>query len=216
MRKELILLLLVAGVAVCAQPPHVPDTQFPSSPIPSDEAFINQVVHTVVDSAAGQYYLCDQAGPCSFVQYDYDEWIMYDLQETVPIYTLNELAKNSYFDRKSCTWQQDQLVNASCISQEMSISLLDPVHGLQSDTTKLSARQKRIIARKWVAWSRLPVAAHTVYYFSRPVFTDDGQYAILDMDYHCDARQCGQGAICLFRQTASGWILIGKRVRWGG
>ena len=232
MRKGLLLLFLAAGATVCALSPHPTIAQIPHltteqishstdaqsslSAIPFDEDFINQVFHTVVDSVAGRYYLCEQANPCSFVRYDYDEWIKYALQETVPIYTLDELAKNSYFDRKSCTWQQDRLIGATCISEGKADSILNPVPGLRSDTTKLRARQKRAVARKWAAWSRLPVAAHTVYYFSRPAFTDDGQYAILDMDFRCDARQCGQGATCLFRHTASGWRLIGKRVRWGG
>ena len=208
MRKGLILLLLVMGIAVGAQSPP--------SVIPSDEAFINQVFHTLVDSSFGRYYLFEKAGPCGFVRYDYDEWIKYDLQETVPVYILNELAKNSYFDRKSCSWQQDQLPNAICISEAKCDSILDPAPGLRSDTSRLSRKQKRAISRKWAAWARLPAAEHTVFYFSRPVFTDDGQYAILDMDYHCDDRQCGEGSTCLFRRTASGWKLIGKRVRWGG
>jgi hypothetical protein len=208
MRKGLILLLLVAGAVISAL------SSFSRGP--SDEDFINQIFHTVVDSIAGRYYLCDRAGPCSFVRYDYDEWIKYDLQETVPIYTLNELAKNSWSDRRSCTWQQDRLIDAACISEGKADSMLDPVPGPRPDSITPSARQKRAIARKWAAWSRLPVVAHTVYYFSRPAFTDDGQYAILDMDFRCDARECGQGATCLFRHTSSGWRLIGKRVRWGG
>lgn len=212
MRKGLIFLflaagrLLFAGSGVCVQSPP--------STIPSDEAFINQVFHTVVDSSFDRYYLDENARPCSFVKYDYDEWIKYDLQETVPIYTLNELAKNSYFDRKSCTWQQDQLLHASCIGRQKIDSILNPAGDPRSDTSRLSRKQKKLIARKWAAWGRLPVSDRTVFYFSRPVFTDDGQYAILDMDYRCDNRQCGEGSVCLFRRAGAGWKLIGKRVRW--
>src|SRR5579872_4714972 len=118
MRKGLIFLLLAAGSAACAQSPP--------SGIPPDEAFINQVFHTVVDSAFDRYYLDENARPCSFVKYDYDEWLKYDLQENVPIYTLNELARNSYFDRKTCTWQQDRLEKASCIDQQKIDSILNP------------------------------------------------------------------------------------------
>ena len=195
MRKGFILLFLASASRLCAQPPISVPAQSPPLPIPSDEAFINQVFHTVVDSSFSHYYLDEQAHSCSFVKYDYDEWLKYDLQEDVPIYTLNELAKNAYFDRKTCTWQQDQLVNAICIGQKKIDSLLSPL----------------------VAHPRSgSIPSNLVFYFSRPVFTDDGQYAILDMAYRCDNRLCGEGSTCLFRHTSSGWKLIGRRVRWGG
>ena len=213
MRKALIFLFLAAGRLLFTAGSAV-SAQSPPPGIPSDEAFINQVVHTVVDSSFDRYYLDENARPCSFVKYDYDEWIKYDLQETVPIYTLNELAKNSYSDRKSCTWQQDQLLKASCINQQNIDSILSPVGDPRSDTTRLSKKQKKLIRRKWAAWGLLPASERTVFYFSRPVFTDDGQYAILDMDFRCDNRQCGEGSVCLFRRAGAGWILIGRRVRW--
>jgi hypothetical protein len=218
MRKGFILLLLAAGNIMYAQslPPGTSmrsDTLAVS--IPSDEAFINQVFHTVVDSSFERYYLCVQAGPCSFVKYDYDEWIKYDLRETVPIYTLNELAKNAYFDRKTCDWQQDRLAQAVCISREKADSALDPVLAWRADSAAGSRRQRRAIARGRKAWASQPAAERTVFYFSRPAFTDDGQYAILDMDFRCDDRQCGEGATCLFHREGAGWKLIGRRIRWG-
>jgi hypothetical protein len=53
-----------------------------------------------------------------------------------------------------------------------------------------------------------------IYYFSRPVFTDDNVYALFDMTYRCDTRECGFSYTCLFRKTAEGWRLAGKMLRW--
>lgn len=238
MRTECLLLLFsilicTGSVAVQAQTPvagaraqtpsartreTVDTAVLPILGIPGKEAFIGAIFGTVVDSSFSSWYLCEKAYPCSFVKYDYDEWIKYALQETVPIYILNELAQKSYYDRKPENWRPDDLAGtgARCISEEKATALLDPAGGLPSDTTLTNARRQRIRHRIWQHWSALPAQDRTVFYFSRPLFTDDGQYAILDLDYRCDARQCGAGAVCLFRHTAAGWKLIGKRVRWGG
>lgn len=230
MRKRCLLLLVIiigiggaartqGSIPVPADPNVRPPMAVPDStrlPIPTKESFINAIFHTVVDSSFSGWYLCAQAYPCSFVKYDYDEWVKYALQEDVDISILNELAKKSYYDRKPAYWQRAQLTGARCIPEEKASILLDPAAGLPSDTTLTDARQKKIRHRRWQHWSKLPPQDRTVFYFSRPLFTDDGRYAILDMDYRCDARQCGAGTTCLFRNTGSGWKLIGRRIRWEG
>src|SRR5579864_5930054 len=42
-----------------------------------------------------------------------------------------------------------------------------------------------------------------VFSFSLPQFTDDGQYAVIDLNLICGP-VCGQGVTCIFRLTASG------------
>jgi hypothetical protein len=179
----------------------------------SEEAFINQVFRTVVDSSFDHYNLYLQAAPCSFIKYDYDEWLTYALRETVPIYTLNELAKQAHDERNPRLWRQDSLTQARCIDRQQADSILDPARALRADTLMRKNKRRRAVARAWAAWSRIPEQDRIVFYFSRPVFTDDRQYALLDMDYRCDNRLCGQGAICLFRREGGGWKLIGKRIK---
>lgn len=212
MRRGLFLILLAIanGTAVPAQPVFS-DTTHPGS----DESFINQVYRFIVDSSFHKYYLFEEAAPCSFLKYDYDEWLRYALRKTVPIYTLNELSQHAYEDRRSHPWRQDSLLQARCINRREADSILDPFPDLRSDTSMPARKEKRIWARRWRIWSRKPAEDRTVFYFSRPVYTDDGQYALLDMDFRCDDRQCGQGTICLFRREGSGWILTGKYIRWG-
>jgi len=53
----------------------------------------------------------------------------------------------------------------------------------------------------------------TVFSFSQPQFTDDGRYAVIDLNFVC-GRACGEGFTCLFRLTATGWKLIAKYNNW--
>jgi len=157
----------------------------------SGEDFVNTIAKLVVDSNFSQYYLFSDATPCSFKKFDYDEWYKYGLKEDVPIYILNELAKKSFDDAAPRYWQQQKLLNAFCIGEENAKALL-------------SSPQKK--HRK---------ANRVVYYFSRPEFTDDYQYAVIDLGFRCDDRQCGMGATFLFKQVNGKWTVAGKKMAWG-
>jgi hypothetical protein len=191
------------------------DTATGVNPAPSAEAFVNQVFRTVVDSSFATYRLSINAYPCSFVKFEYDEWVKYALREEVPIYVLNELASKAFVDKAPCSWRPDSLAHAICIEEEKADSILDPYwqRSVSSNPTGLKPGKLNAAAQK--AWLRLPAELRTVFYFSRPVFTADGVYAILDMDYHCDNRLCGMGSTCLFRRTVSGWRLAGRKLNWG-
>jgi hypothetical protein len=53
-----------------------------------------------------------------------------------------------------------------------------------------------------------------VFSFSLPQFTDDGQYAVIDLNFICGPR-CGQGTTYIFRLTTEGeWKLVGQYVNW--
>jgi hypothetical protein len=189
------------------------------SSLPAKEVFVNQVFDMVVDSNFSAYYLSEQAYPCSFVKFDYDEWVKYGLHENVSIDVLNELAKKSYYDREPRRWQPDSLLKAFCVDEGKVDSILNPVPASVREpgggAGSVKKKQYREAERKWAAWGRLPAQERTVYYFSRPLFTDVGDYAIMDMGYRCDLRQCGMGATCLFRRDITGWKMIGRMLRWG-
>jgi hypothetical protein len=67
MRKGLMILFLAVCGAACAQP------------IPSKEAFLNQVCRQLLGSPVAKFSLKQRAFPCGFIKYNYDEWIKYDL-----------------------------------------------------------------------------------------------------------------------------------------
>jgi hypothetical protein len=182
--------------------------------IPSRESFVNSIAQTIVDSSFSGYYLFAMADPCSFIRFDYEEWTKYALKEDVPIYTLNELAEKAYHDRKPAYWEQQALNGAICISKAKADSMLNPLTGVDSSGSKHRRQvQARRLRKKW---DHIPLQQRIVFYFSRPLFTDDGQFAIIDLGYRCDSRLCGIGTTCLFRRTTAGWKLIGRKVNWGG
>ena len=211
MRKfsTLFVLLLAACWVIPAQTLNSVRT------VISKEAFINQIFRTVVDSSFTTYLLLVNAYPCSFVKFEYDEWVKYTLREEVPIYVLNELAGKSFADRSPCSWQPDLLTHAICINEEKVDSVLDPDWLNPSSLNAAALKPGRPNPAALKAWLHLPPEQRIVFYFSRPLFTADGNYAILDMDYRCDNRLCGMGSTCLFRHTPTGWQLAGRKQNWG-
>ena len=163
----------------------------------SNEDFVNAVFHEVVDSNVSIYYLSASAYPCSFRKFDYDEWYTYALKEDVPIYILNELAEKSQLDAKPVYWRQEQLRAANCIDEE-------------KISTVFTAAMNTLAKKR----NRNQVENSVVYFFSRPEFTADGQYAVIDMSYRCDNHLCGMGATFLFRQLNGKWRVAGRKLVW--
>lgn len=163
----------------------------------SDEAFLNSILNLVMDNHNGYFYLCTTAAPCSFKHFDYDEWYTYALQEDVPVYILNELSHNAALDQIPYVWNEKCLSKAVCIDEDQAKSIL-------SSSFKQAGKT-----------NRRDKPASLVYYCSRPVFTADGQYAIMDISMRCDDRQCGSGATVLFRQTGGTWHIAGRKIVWG-
>ena len=215
MRKPLIFfLLVVAGytVTVRAQAP-APETRPSSTPaaFPSPEDFINAVFHTVVDPSFTHYYLIKGADTCRFIKYDYDEWTKYYLKESVPMPVLNELAEKAYLSRYPYFWRQDHLSEAVCITSQKA----DSVFTLDNPALKAPADVQDKMTRNQLRqqWQKLPAQEKTVFSFSLPQFTDDGKYAVIDLNVVCGAL-CGSGITCLFRHTSGGWKLIGQHTNW--
>ncbi|HWK02696.1 MAG TPA: hypothetical protein VNS58_03655 [Puia sp.] len=180
-------------------------------PFPTPEEFINAVFHTVVDSSYTQYYLITGADTCRFVKYDYDEWTKYYLKESVPMPILNELSEKAYLSRYPYFWKQDRLPKAVCISNQKADSIFSLANPALNASHK--GRDKRTSRKIMQQWQRLPPQEKTVFSFSLPQFTDDGQYAVVDLNVICGAG-CGSGLTCLFRHTSAGWRLIGQHTNW--
>ena len=164
----------------------------------SNEAFINAVRKQVVDSSLAQFYLSANAPACSFKKYDYDEWYKYGLKEDIPIYILNELAKNAFTDTAAHKWQPEKIDGAVCVDNAQAKDLLSPP-GKEHVKNRYSGLR----------------ANNVVYYFSHPAFTVDYQYAIIDMGFRRDNQQCGMGATFLFKQVNGQWKMVGRKQVWG-
>ncbi len=162
------------------------------------EDFINAICSNVVDSGFTHYYLAEMAYPCSFKKFDYEEWYKYGLKQDIPFGSLTELSKQIWEDSSRYTWQQSKLQRAICVNEK---------------------RQKEILSARELIKSRHLKRKNAtegfVFFFSKPAFTNDQQYAVIDMGFRCDDHQCGMGATFLFKKENSHWILAGKRQIWG-
>ena len=79
---------------------------------------------------------------------------------------------------------------------------------------KQACLQKAICVTRHQADSILTAQKDFVYSFSLPQFTDDGQFAVIDLNLVCGPR-CGKGVTCIFRLTARGeWRLVGENTNW--
>lgn len=161
--------------------------------IPSPEEFVNAVYPTVVDTAFGHYYLVAGTDSCRFLKYNYDDWVKYYLKEPLSFQALNELSQKVYLSASlPYFWKERRLDKAICVTRKQadSILALNPV------------------------FAHKPTSANIVYSFSLPQFTDNGEYAVIDMNMIC-GQVCGIGTTFIFRLTTTGqWKLIGQCVNW--
>jgi hypothetical protein len=175
----------------------------------SKESFVNQVSGLVVDSSFSKYYLSSQANPCRFKHFDYGELIKYGLRESVTLGILNELSRHVYEDTADLNWVPGKIDRAICVGSDQILSILDPTRGPRYDPSLTEREKQRAIKKLLSEWDREPQEEKLVYYFSRPEFTDDGQYAVIDLDFRCDEHQCGSFATYFFRQDRGKWKAIG-------
>ncbi|MBN9386079.1 MAG: hypothetical protein J0H74_35305 [Chitinophagaceae bacterium] len=154
--------------------------------LPSNEEFVNETIKTYDSKGPSSYYLVAGADTCRFEKFDYDEWVKYHLQETVPLVTLNELAYKAHMAREPYYWKQDKLKKAICISAKTADSLID-----------------------------LPVRlGKEIFSLSQPFFTDDGQYAVMDVNM-IGKPGTGGGLTFLYRHKKDGWHVVGAKQNWG-
>ena len=79
---------------------------------------------------------------------------------------------------------------------------------------KQARLQKAICVTRKQADSILLDKKTPVFSFSLPQFTDDGQYAVIDLNLICGAL-CGRSITAIFRLTGRGeWKLVGQNVNW--
>ena len=155
---------------------------------PSREEFVNEAIKNVAYANENplDYYLLAGADTCRFEKFDYDEWVKYHLQEAVPLVAMNELAYKVHMAREPYYWQQDKLQKAKCISAKTADSLLALPAGRRQG----------------------------VFSLSQPFFTDDGQYAVMDINTKTGLIT-GAGFTFLYRHKQDGWHVVGAKQNWG-
>lgn len=104
---------------------------------------------------------------------------------------MNKLSEKVYLSRYPYTWKQPLLQKAVCITRKQADSILRPKPNPDAQLWK-----------------------NFVFSFSLPQFTDDGQYAVIDLNFICGPL-CGEGLTCIYRLTTRGeWKLVGQNTNW--
>lgn len=176
---------------------------------PAKEIFVNQVMNEIADSSFSAFFLLSTAAPCSFKRYQYDEWKKYGLKEDIPFLVLNELSEQCYHDSSRDNWISNKLNRAICVNDSQAKKILDPLY--DEEGIHLSKRKIRHIMK---SWSAKPFNERLVFSFSKPAFTSDYRYAVMDVAYRCDDHGCGEGATYIFRNIGNGWEIAGKLISW--
>jgi hypothetical protein len=177
--------------------------------VSSREAFINEISGIVVDSSFAKFYLSSQARPSRFRKFDYGELVKYSLKETVALEILNELSRHVFEDNKEYDWAAGKIDKAICIDDNSIKSILNPSWAILYDPALNGGEKRRAIRKLKKDWDKKPEEEKLVYFFSKPEFTDDGQYAVVDLDFRCDEHECGRFSTYLFRLDHLKWKTIG-------
>ena len=202
--KVLILVLILYCPSTFAQSPQI-----------SKEEFVNEIFNKVADSNFSKYYLLDKAYPCNFKRYNYDEWAKYGLKNDVSINVLNELSEKSYLDSTHNSWIQGKLSKAICIADNEADTILNPVLELQHNKQITGRKKRKAIKKQLEVWAKKPEEEKFVFCISKPEFTDDFQYAVINVVYRCDDKACGMGATYVFKRIDNNWEVAGKMIAWG-
>ena len=164
---------------------------------PTKEEFVNSIFHQLVDSNFSYYLLSENAYPCSFKKFDYSEWQKYGLTQEVPFPVLSELSQKITEDTSTGIWQQEKLQQARCLDEKTIRAIL---------VTSNSTKKK---------WAKPKKEQGAVFFFSKPAFSSDSAYAVIDMGFRCDNFECGMGATYLFKKEGAYWKQVGRKLVWG-
>ncbi len=186
---------------------------FPQARELSKEEFVNEIFSQVTDSSFSKYYLLNQAEPCSFKKFDYEQLLQYSLKKMVSIDVLNELAKNASAVFNESSWSQEKMDKAVCIDAKMTESVLDPTGDLKHNSSLTKREKRKAIKLAEKEWQKKPLEEKLVFCFSKPVFTDDYQYAVIDM-ISMNGPISSAGSTYFFKRAGSKWELIGKVFGW--
>jgi hypothetical protein len=169
------------------------------------EDFLNSVYKAKVDSSFTKYYLYSNCHPILLNKYDSIN-VVKDLSAFAPIKIISELIAKSKIDNGSLAWDCEKLEKANCIK---STSDILPDGYFITSNPKWNASKKRKeeekqIAKQKGAFKQRSKQEKIIYSFSRPIFDEKIEYALIEMWSYC-GNTCAQGCIVLFMRKANHW-----------
>lgn len=172
----------------------VPLFSFSQTPI---ENFVNEASKTFVDTSEEYFLLYDEA---SVIVIDRtNQKVIKGLCQSISEEVLEQLLRNATSDTSLLLWKENSILGSRLISSKP--ELPKPTIQFQySDTTQNVGVKKPDYELK------------RRYEFSRPIFDNNNQYALISMKYFCGT-ECGSGCIYLF-EIDGPWKQIGKVSCW--
>ena len=176
------------------------------------EDIINKVLSETVSTSSSYYFLYEDAYPQKFSDKDRQE-LHGHFDASVDPAVLDELFRNSMTDTVPYGWNCDRLPRSRCLSADKITSYVFPAPVLQLDSTwstrKMRKEADKQLEEYFLKRRELPIEKRTAFYFSRPVLSSSGEYALVQLG-SATGETYGHWCIYLFRKSGQSWERIGK------
>lgn len=176
------------------------------------EAFVNEVFRNFVASSFSYYYLDSSADNINFYRIHYREQIKKSILRIVPEEYLNDIFMKMEMDTNLLYWDYNLLKNArKALNEDDILQLFTTVRYSKNYRSK---RKREKIAVKQIEYQRKvhnakPIQERQIYHFSRPIFSKDDQYAIINFSVVCGST-CGGGCLYVFKKISGKWLFVEK------
>jgi hypothetical protein len=183
------------------------------------EQFFNSVYKIFVDSSFSTFYLSNELSRLYIDKYN-QEQVRIDFGKFIPDSLLKQIIWKSSRDTITQKWQCNNLTEkARCISS-------DSISKITGESTTYTI----IIKEKWTERKKekekekqinkqqkerviKPMKDRILYFFSRPIFSDDQRFVIIAIGYGCGSL-CGHGCTYLFEKVNGKWKKIAETSCW--
>jgi hypothetical protein len=130
---------------------------------------------------------------------------------------LQQIINKAHIDTLSENWNCAELSKSKCVDKDTVGLITNTTITFRVDS-KWNARTKekekeRQIQEQKKAWAKKPQQEKRVYYFSKPIFDNNNEYAIVSVGYVC-GNLCGHGCTLLFKKINGKWTKLAETSCW--
>ena len=95
----------------------------------------------------------------------------------------------------------------------MAQSIRQPAANILNNRSLTEKEKKKAITQLTKEWQKKPLQEKIIFHFSKPVFTNDQQYAVMNIIFDCGP-ECVSGWTYLFIKNNNAWEIAGKIFGW--
>ena len=152
------------------------------------EEFINSIYLSLIDSSFSQYYLADE---CYCLDLNKTDSIQ--LNKFIDNIAFQELIHKTVQDTLPIKWNCSKINKSKCVNRDTANSII----------------LKTILYKQDRKIDKIPQQEQLVYFFTRPIFTDNDVFSIIAMGYNCGL-YCGYRCTFLFKKINGEWIKLAE------